>query len=207
MFSEESQTNNIKTILLAEPTKKPRSSKKDRNHPPPKHEKSKRIITTTKLWNFSPQELSHEYQKEVLVRIMPENIDNKSPERESYTHIIKFIHGEIQKKIYGYKCQDLKKELFSPCEFVKIENIIKKLKDCNLTCYYCKEPIYILYEFVREPMQWTLERINNAEGHTNTNTEIACLKCNLSRRCIFHERYLFTKQISNIVKQNIYNTP
>jgi hypothetical protein len=159
------------------------------------------------MWNFSPHELSHEYQKEVLVKLMTENIDHKSPstEHESNRHIIKFINGEIQKKIYGYKCQDLKKELFSPSQFVKIENIIKKLKDCNLTCYYCKEPIYILYEFVRESKQWTLERINNAEGHNTDNTEIACLSCNLSRRCIFHERYLFTKQITNMIKENIDN--
>jgi hypothetical protein len=207
MFYEESPTNNIKTILLAEPTKKPRSSHKGEQSPP-KQEKSKRVVTTTKLWNFSPHELSHEYQREVLIQMNPlSGSSSTSSQDHPHTHIIKFIHGEIQKKIYGYKCQDLKKEMFSPFDFVKMENIIQKLKDCNLTCYYCKEPIYILYEFVREPHQWTLERINNAEGHINTNTEIACLKCNLSRRCIFHERYLFTKQISNIVKENIDNTP
>jgi hypothetical protein len=200
---EEYQTNTTKTIILLDSTKKQRSSKKDQSQPPPKNEKSKRVVTTSKLWNFSPHELSHEYQKEVLAKIIPENISSstQSAQHDPDAHIIKFIHGEIQKKIYGYKCQDLKKELFSPSEFVNIENIIKKLFDCKLQCYYCKEPIYILYEYVREPHQWTLERINNAEGHNNTNTEIACLKCNLSRRCMFHERYLFTKEISNIIKK------
>jgi len=199
-----SNDENIKIITITEPKKKasPRNKPQSRDHN--SHEKSKRAITQTKIWNFTPQELLYSFQKTLL-----ENIDIHDPQTQfkEYSHILSFIKKEIQKKIYGYKCQDLKKEMFSPSDFVKMENIIQKLKDCNLTCYYCKEPIYILYEFVREPHQWTLERINNAEGHINTNTEIACLKCNLSRRCIFHERYLFTKQISNIVKENIDNTP
>jgi hypothetical protein len=219
MHSEDPPENNTKTILLVELTKKKRTSKGDNPHPPPKHEKAKRVVTTTKLWNFSDYELCHEYQKEVLVKMNHENIPLVissapippllpsptstpiPPQHDPHSHIIKFIYGEIQKKIYGYKCQDLKKELFSSSEFVNMENIIKKLMNCKLMCYYCKEPIYILYEYVREPRQWTLERINNAEGHTTSNTEIACLKCNLSRRCMFHERYLFTKQISNIIKK------
>ena len=205
MHSEDPPENNTKTIVLVEPTKKQRTSKRGNPHPPPKHEKSKRVVTTSKLWNFSDYELCHEYQKEVLAKMNVENppISSAStpPHPDPHSHIIKFIYGEIQKKIYGYKCQDLKKELFSSSEFVNMENIIKKLMNCKLMCYYCKEPIYILYEYVREPRQWTLERINNAEGHTTSNTEIACLKCNLSRRCMFHERYLFTKQISNIIKK------
>jgi hypothetical protein len=185
---------NIKIITIIE------TKKKSHNKPQPNNnEKNKRMITQTKLWNFTPQELLYSFQKTLL-----ENIDINNPQQEQ-SKIIKFIKREIQKKIYGYKCQDIKKELFSPSQFVNIENIIQKLKDCNLTCYYCKESIYILYEFVREPQQWTLERINNAEGHNIDNTEIACLKCNLSRRCIFHERYLFTKQISNMIKENIGN--
>jgi hypothetical protein len=205
MHSEDPPENNTKTIVLMEPTKKQRTSKRGNPHPPPKHEKSKRVVTTSKLWNFSDYELCHEYQKEVLAKMNVENPPISSaltpPHPDPHSHIIKFIYGEIQKKIYGYKCQDLKKELFSSSEFVNMENIIKKLINCKLMCYYCKEPIYILYEYVREPRQWTLERINNAEGHTTSNTEIACLKCNLSRRCMFHERYLFTKQISNIIKK------
>ena len=195
---EETESSTTKTIIIMESVKKTKHTKEDT---PSKPEKSKRVITTTKTWNFNTCELSHEYQKEVITKIMDEVIISTSEQDERLKHIIKFIMGEIQKKIYGYKCQDLKKQMFSSSEFINMENIIKKLIDCNLQCYYCKEPIYILYEYVREPHQWTLERINNAEGHNVLNTEIACLSCNLSRRCMFHERYLLTKQISNIVKK------
>lgn len=191
---------NIKIISIIESKSKkhPYQTMISNNNNNNSHEKSKRVITQTKLWNFSPQELLYSFQKTLL-----ENIDINIPSPKEYSNIIKFIKKEIQKKIYGYKCQDLKKELFSPSLFINIENIIQKLKDCNLTCYYCKEAIYILYEFVREPKQWTLERINNGEGHNKNNTEIACLSCNLSRRCIFHERYLFTKQITHMKRENI----
>jgi hypothetical protein len=69
-----------------------------------------------------------------------------------------------------------------------------------MKCYYCKESVVLLYEYVRDPKQWTLERIDNSRGHNKDNVEIACLQCNLRRRCMYHERYLFTKQM-NIVKR------
>jgi hypothetical protein len=49
-------------------------------------------------------------------------------------------------------------------------------------------------------MQWTLERIDNDLGHNKNNVEIACLNCNLRRRTMYHERYLFTKEL-NIIKK------
>ena len=48
--------------------------------------------------------------------------------------------------------------------------------------------------------QWTLERIDNGMGHNKDNVEIACLLCNLRRRTMYHERYVFTKQMMNVVK-------
>ena len=53
----------------------------------------------------------------------------------------------------------------------------------------------LLYRHVRESTQWTLERIDNDHGHNRNNVEIACLGCNLRRRCMYHERFVFTKQL------------
>ena len=69
----------------------------------------------------------------------------------------------------------------------------------DLKCYYCNNPVLVLYEYVREPKQWTVERIDNKFGHNKDNIEIACLNCNLHRRTMHHERYLFTKNL-NIIK-------
>ena len=71
----------------------------------------------------------------------------------------------------------------------------------QLSCHYCKEKVYLLYEIVRESNHWTLDRINNDLGHNADNCLLACLSCNLKRRRISSDAFLFTKQL-NIIKQN-----
>ena len=43
--------------------------------------------------------------------------------------------------------------------------------------------------------QWTLDRINNNLEHSNENTVVACLKCNLERRRINKLAFQFTKNL------------
>jgi hypothetical protein len=84
-------------------------------------------------------------------------------------------------------------------KFVNLDFVIKLLCEKELKCFYCREPVYLFYNFVRENKQWTLERIDNSAGHNRDNVEVACLLCNLRRRTMYHERYVFTKQM-NVVK-------
>jgi len=58
----------------------------------------------------------------------------------------------------------------------------------------------ILYSHVREPRQWTLDRLDNSIGHNRGNVEITCLDCNLRRGTKNFERYLETKRLNNICK-------
>ena len=60
--------------------------------------------------------------------------------------------------------------------------------------------IYILYEIVREMKQWSLDRINNDIGHNVGNLVVACLDCNLKRRCRTKEKFLFTQQLCIVKK-------
>ena len=48
----------------------------------------------------------------------------------------------------------------------------------------------------RDFKQWTLDRINNNLEHSNKNTVVACLKCNLDRRRKNFHAYTFTKNLS-----------
>jgi len=107
---------------------------------------------------------------------------------------------QLQKKIAGYKSQDVKKRLYNPDKFVKLENVVKQLCDAKLQCFYCKKHVYVLYEIVREVQQWTLDRIDNSYGHNHDNVMIACLECNLRRRTMYHERYAFTKTFTQVKK-------
>ena len=108
------------------------------------------------------------------------------------------ISSQLDKKISGYKQQDIDKKRVDIDNFVTLKNVVTKLHDCDLKCYYCKDNIFILYEVVREHKQWTLDRINNDLGHTNENVLISCLSCNLKRRRTNKDSFLFTKQLQII---------
>ena len=105
------------------------------------------------------------------------------------------IRRQINYKINSYKGQDVKKGLFLETDFVYYEYVLNLLIEKQLKCFYCRENVLLLYNYVRENKQWTLERIDNKIGHNRGNVEIACLLCNLRRRTMYHERYVFTKQL------------
>jgi len=101
----------------------------------------------------------------------------------------------INTKVNSYKKQDLDKNKYNEAEFITVEDIIGKLIGCNLDCYYCKNKTEVFYTHSRQPNQWTLERIDNSIGHTNSNTVISCLSCNLQRRDKSSNAFKFAKQL------------
>lgn len=96
---------------------------------------------------------------------------------------------EIKKKHSSYKSQDKQKNKYDKLQHITLSQLIHKLIECKLKCYYCNKDLVILYNKKKEQQQWTLERLNNNIGHYNDNTCIACLKCNLGRRTDNHEYY------------------
>lgn len=119
---------------------------------------------------------------------------NKSYMNIEHQHS-KNIASEINRKINGYKSQDVKKNIFNEELLVNAENVLEKLVSCKLNCYYCKNKVKVLYKIVRDQQQWTLDRINNDLCHSNDNTVISCLKCNLQRRVKNSDDFVFTKQL------------
>ena len=123
--------------------------------------------------------------------ILEWNNQLKNIENEEYP----LFQSEIKNKLNSYKSQDIKKNIYDENNFIKFEHLIEKIKEANLSCYYCNEHIYILYEIVRENKQWTIDRINNDIGHNEDNIVISCLECNLKRRNTNSNKFLFTKQL------------
>jgi hypothetical protein len=120
------------------------------------------------------------------------NIYNESTEDDSQKII--FLR-EINNKINGYKQQDICKNMLDIDNFVRLKDVIDKIYNSNLKCYYCSEPMLILYKYVKEKRQWTLDRINNDLGHTCNNVIVSCLECNLQRRRKTKDAFTFTKQL------------
>ena len=153
----------------------------------------KRSITNLDSWQFSSADLEPDMQRTYIKQLHSNSVVDKQP--------CKVIQQHIMQKLNGYKAQDVKKEFHDPEKFADVEYVIQLLEESSNFCYYCKDSVQVLYENVREPKQWSLDRIYNNQGHNKGNLVIACLKCNLSRKTMYHERYAFTKQLV-IVKQN-----
>jgi len=115
--------------------------------------------------------------------------------KDEHNDVQEEIRRQIHYKINSYKGQDIKKKLLLESDFVDYDYVLNLLIEKNLKCFYCREDVLLLYNYVRENKQWTLERIDNKIGHNRGNVEIACLLCNLRRRTMYHERYVFTKQL------------
>ena len=108
--------------------------------------------------------------------------------------------NELHKKINSYKQQDIKKDK-NLDGLISYEELLEKLVVSKLKCYYCRKDVLLLYENNREQKQWTLDRLDNSLGHTKDNVVVCCLKCNLERRCLNDEKFLFTKQM-RLIKKN-----
>ena len=139
----------------------------------------KRQITTTPQWTFSDSDLESENQIAAWKTPTP------------------FLCQQIRNKLSSYRSQDAPK---FEIEYIDVSNVLQKLEEADGRCFYCHQIVWLLYDNVREPRQWTLERLDNKKGHVYDNVEIACLSCNLRRRTMKYERYVLTKQIQHIIK-------
>lgn len=100
----------------------------------------------------------------------------------------------LQIKLSGYLQQDIKKNRTST-DNITMEQLLNKLVESDLKCIFCKKHVKIHYRQVRDSMQWTLDRIDNDLAHTELNTKICCLRCNISRRRMDDKRFKRGKQL------------
>ena len=110
------------------------------------------------------------------------------------------LKREINKKLKGYKNQDIQKELFDLNGFISLDQCVEKLVLSKLKCFYCKEKCELLYKNVFAKKQWTLDRIDNDSGHNCDNVVICCLECNIKRGDMDSERFKRGKEIKIVRK-------
>lgn len=161
------------------------SAATSRPQPTPQKDRRKKVVALTDAW--SQMAASHSTRATQLAILSSIHAADESDK--------KILLAHLKTKQSGYKAQDAEKGIYDPTRFVAIDDIVSTLLRSELLCYYCKEWTKLFYEYVRDPKQWSLERLSNAEGHNRNNVVIACLECNMRRRTMYHERYLATKQL------------
>jgi hypothetical protein len=124
---------------------------------------------------------------------------NKLYHQEEFDQTKIVIH-ELKLKFNSYKYQDKHKHKFDIDQHITLNQIISKLYNCQLKCYYCNTDLFLFHSKKRIHNQWSLERLNNNLGHYDSNTCIACLKCNLQRRT---DNYEYFKQGKSIMIEKI----
>jgi hypothetical protein len=172
--------------------------------------KRKNIIDNNLLQNYL---LKHEYQLMILKFIYDSFNDTIITKYDDKNELKKYflkekscekiLNNEINKKLSNYKQQDNKKNILNEDFFINYIQVIQKLNNSNLKCHYCDEELFIIYDINREVYQWTLDRINNNIGHTNENTIISCLKCNLKRKNKNKNKFEEFSKLKTIIKSDI----
>jgi len=183
--------NKFKTINISGTNNKYHMKKLISEHKGVKEIK-KRV--TTEKWSFNKEHYEHMNQLKIIIDISNNNFNY-------IDEVSKIAIQEINKKIYGYKQQDKLKKILDESKFLTFESVISKMIESSLKCRYCTLEMNVLYDITREMKQWSVDRIDNDEGHNIDNFHLACLECNLKRRRRTDEKFLFTKQL-NIVKFN-----
>jgi hypothetical protein len=186
--TETKDISDTKKIIFTGTTTKYEMNKIDNNNQ--KKDRKKKVETNT--WNLNEEELSFKIQLELL-----QNMYKKTRKTEIVdTNANNFIINHIKTKISSYKQQDILKNIFLEPEFVTFEYVVNLLNACDLKCHYCSCETYLLYEFVRDMKQWSLDRIDNDIGHNKNNLVMACLECNLKRRRTNKDAFFMTKNLT-----------
>ena len=144
----------------------------------------------TMKWTIDDAFFKYDKQMEVLRRLIAD--DTTLEER-------KFFKKEIKTKLDGYARQDVENGIHDLSALISLDATIELLLISKLRCTYCRECCELIYKDVMAPRQWTLDRVDNDQGHNSGNVSLACLACNLQRRTMDAERFKFGKQL-RIVK-------
>lgn len=168
-------------------------------------EKAKRAIVNTDKWNQILKNIDHDMQLKIIKALYDKYYENGVASLNAIPEFeicMDYTEQQLLSKRNGYKYQDVQKQIYNEQSFISYRKLLELLFHSGLLCYYCNEKVYMIYEYIREAKQWSLERINNDYGHNHNNVQIACLKCNLRRRTMNHEKFLATKQIKFVKVDN-----
>lgn len=143
-------------------------------------------------WNLDESYFTYVKQVQLINCMYLDQLSVQDPET--------ILKREINKKIKGYKNQDVLKSFFDINYFISLDQVIEKLMLCKIKCFYCSEKCELLYKNSFAKKQWTLDRIDNDQGHNRDNVVICCLECNVKRGDMNSDRFKRGKEIKIVRK-------
>lgn len=160
-----------------------------------KKEKSNRKETA--YWKVGEEELTHAFQLQLFEELAQrgdrvECVKGWCDADAKREYLFRSVRRHLQDKLSGYKLQDRRKQ-WDDAHVIRMPGLVRMISQCGLKCFYCACEVFVLYEKVLEPKQWSLDRCCNDKGHTEENVVVACLECNLKRRRQNKDAFLFTK--------------
>ena len=133
-----------------------------------------------------PEGVPHIHDKEIMVFM------NGLPKtkRIKLLHESMFVNGE---KIFGKKPSLI--NIYEDSNHVSTGKGYFEFEDHNIKDIIQKSNGYKL-----DKKQWTLDRIDNNIPHTKENVVLCCLKCNLERKNMKQENFIYNKNLKIIKK-------
>ena len=113
---------------------------------------------------------------------------------------ITFIPTNIKQKLESYVDQDVNRigpNAIRPCieaETCTEFEVVEKLKVQDGKCYYCHEKVC--------ENTWSLDRIDCDKCHTNANTVLSCIGCNVAKKDRNYRRFRREKQLLRFAYDN-----
>ena len=104
----------------------------------------------------------------------------------------KAVKNEIRGKLSVYRSGDLKRwgeGFITPENILTWEDIAMMMVEKRCKCFYCHSSYIVRYKNVHDPLQWSVDRIDNTKPHIKDNIVISCLRCNLRRRQREHKEF------------------
>ena len=99
---------------------------------------------------------------------------------EPASTIIHQVRNEIRSKRRGYQEQDRKRG-WDPASVLSDTEVAEKMLVQRQKCWHCGSIVHVLYRDRYDPLQWSVDRLDNDIGHTRDNVVISCMRCNLRR--------------------------
>jgi hypothetical protein len=95
---------------------------------------------------------------------------------------------ELRAKRRGYQEQDKKRD-WNPARVLVENEIAEKMLIQKQKCFHCGVGVHVLYRDRYDPLQWSIDRLDNDKGHTRDNVVVSCMRCNLRRGRLSIQRF------------------